>query len=82
VGVERRERYAWKAKVSSSGNRITTADAALFAIDIFTKNLILVLSRADHCFAEIVTKARFGLTVVEDSDGWVLPVIASMERQA
>jgi hypothetical protein len=68
--------------VSSLGNRITITDAVLFAIDIFTKNLILVLSRADHCFAEVITKSRFGLTVIEDSDGWVLPVIASMERQA
>jgi hypothetical protein len=81
VGVAWRERYVWKTKVSSLGNYTTTADAALFAIGMAAKNLISVLSRADHSFAEVVTELRIGLAAVESNGRWALPVIAGIRRQ-
>lgn len=82
VGVVWRERNAWKTKVSSLGKHITTDDAALFAIGMAARDLISTLSRTNHNFAEIVTESRIGLTAVESSKQWVLPVIASIKRQA
>jgi hypothetical protein len=82
VGIAWRERCAWKTKVSSLGRHITTADAALFAIGMATKNLISILSRAHHSHAEIVTESRIGLTAIEGSGQWTLPVIADIKRQA
>jgi hypothetical protein len=67
--------HAWKTKASSLGNYTTTTDAALFAIGMAAKNLILVLSRADRSFAEVVTKSQIGLTAVESNGRWALPVI-------
>ena len=82
VGVVWRERNAWKTKVSSLGKHITTDDAALFAIGMAARDLISTLSRTNHSFAEIVTGSRTGLPAVESSKHWVLPVIASIKRQA
>ena len=56
----------WETRGSSLGKHITTADAAVFAINITTKTLILTLSRADRSRAEIVTKSRAGLVVIGD----------------
>jgi hypothetical protein len=81
AGVAWREQYAWKTKASSLGNYTTTTDAALFAIGMAAKNLISVLSRADHSFAEVVTESRIGLTAVESNGRWALPVIAGIKRQ-
>jgi len=46
VGVAWKERGTWKTEVSSLGKHITTADAALFAIDMVMENLVSTLSRA------------------------------------
>jgi len=40
VGVAWKERGTWKTKVSSLGKHITSADAALFAIDMVMENLV------------------------------------------
>jgi hypothetical protein len=82
VGAAWRERHAWKTKASSLGKHITTADAALVAIGMTRKDLIVILSRADRSFAEIATESRFGLAVINSSEQWALPVITSINRQA
>jgi hypothetical protein len=82
VSVAWRERGAWKTKVSSLGKHITTADAALFAIGMATKTLISILSGAHYSHTEIVTESRIGLTAIEGSRQWTLPVIADIKRQA
>jgi hypothetical protein len=46
------------------------------------RDLISTLSRTNHSFAEIVTESRSGLTAVESSKHWVLPVVTSIKRQA
>ena len=59
-----------------------TVDAALFAIDMVTKNLVSTLSKADHSTAEIVTESQTGLVAIRDREQWTLPIVASIERQA
>lgn len=68
-------------KASSLGKYITTADAALFAIDMAMRDLIPILLRADHCFAEIVTESRAGLAAIESAEHWTLPIITDIQRQ-
>lgn len=58
VGVAWRERYGWKTNVVSLGNYITPADGALSAIGMGVNNLISILSRTYHSFAEIVAESR------------------------
>lgn len=82
LGIAWRERHVWKTKMSSLGNHITTTDAALFAIGIGVKNLISILSRANHRRAEIATESRAGLTDIQRSEQWTLPVITSIKRHA
>jgi hypothetical protein len=67
--------------VSSLGKHITTADAAVFAIGMVTKNLVSTLSKADRSLAEIVTESRIGLTAIGGRGQWTLPVVASIKRQ-
>jgi hypothetical protein len=71
-----------EAKVSSLGKHITTAHAALFAIDMVTRNLVSTLSRADHSTTEIVTDSRVGLIAIRDREQWTLPIVTSIKRQA
>jgi hypothetical protein len=82
VGVAWKEQYVWKTRGSSLGKHITTADAAVFAIDMTTKNLISTLSKADRSRAEIVTGSRAGLVAIGDKGHWALPIITSIKRQA
>jgi hypothetical protein len=63
---------------SSLGKHITTADAAVFAIDMTTKNLISTLSKADRSRAEIVTESRAGLVAVGDKGHWALLIDSVM----
>jgi len=81
VGAAWKEQGVWKARVSSLGKHITTVDAALFAMDMITKNLVLTLSKASHSTAEIVTESRTGLVAIRDREQWTLPIVASIERQ-
>ena len=82
AGVAWKERGTWKTKVSSLGKHITTADAALFAIDMVMEDLVSTLSRADHSTAEVVTESRIGLVTIGDRGQWSLPVVTSIKRQA
>lgn len=82
LGVAWREQYAWTTNMSSLGNHITTADAVLFAVGMDVKNLISILSRTDHCRAEIATESRAGLTAIQSSEQWTLPVITGIKRHA
>ena len=72
----------WETRGSSLGKHITTADAAVFAINMTTKTLISTLSRADRSRAEIVTKSRAGLVVIGDKGRWALLIITSIIMQA
>jgi hypothetical protein len=54
----------WKTRVSSLGKHIITADAALFAIGMVTKNLVSTLLKIDHSTAETVTESRIGLVAI------------------
>jgi hypothetical protein len=78
AGVAWKERYVWKMRGSSLGKHITTADAAVFAIDMTTKNLISTLSKADRSRAEIVTESRAGLVAVGDKGHWALLIDSVM----
>lgn len=64
VGVAWKERGMWKTRVSPLGKHITTADTALFAIDMVMKNLVSTLSKADRTAAEIVTDSRIALWTI------------------
>jgi hypothetical protein len=81
VGAAWKEQGVWKTRVSSLGKYITTADAAVFAIGMVTKNLVSTLSKADRSLAEIVTESRIGLTAIGGRGQWTLPVVASIKRQ-
>jgi hypothetical protein len=64
VGAAWKEESVWKTRVSSLGKHITTADAALFAIGMVTKNLVSTLLKIDHSTAETVTESRIGLVAI------------------
>jgi hypothetical protein len=82
VEVARTERCTWKTKALLLGNRIRTANAALFAIGMVVKNLISILVRVDHFFAKIVTGSGPGLAAAEGSGQLILSVIAGMKGEA
>jgi hypothetical protein len=82
VGAAWKERGEWKTRVSSLGKHITTADAALFAIDMVLGNLASTLSKADHSSAEIVTESRIGLVATRDREQWTLPIVTNIKVQA
>lgn len=63
VCVVWKDRYAWKTKVSPLDNHIT-ADAALFAVGMATKNFTRILTNADRHHAEIATESRVGLAAI------------------
>lgn len=65
AGAAWKEQGVWKTRVSSLGKQITTAEAALFAIDMVMENLVSTLSKADRSAAEIVTDSRIGLRALE-----------------
>lgn len=82
VGAAWKERGVWKTRMSSLGKHITTADAAVFAIDMVMKNLVSTLSKADNSTAEIVTESRIGLVTIGVRGQWTLPNVASIRRHA
>ena len=82
VSVAWKERGTWKTKGSSLGKHITEADAAVFAIDMTLKNLVSILSKADHSTAEIATESLIGLVAIGDREQWTLPIVTSIKRQA
>lgn len=82
VRVAWKERYLWKTRGSLLDKHITTADAAVFAIDMTTKNLFSTLLKADRSRAEIVTESRAGLVAVGDKGHWALLIVTSIKRQA
>lgn len=81
VSAAWKERSVWKTIASSLGKYSTAADAALFAIDMAMRDLIPILSRADHGFAEIVTESPAGLAAFESAEYWTLPIITDIKRQ-
>jgi hypothetical protein len=82
VGAAWKERGVWKTRASSLGKHITTADAALFAIGMATKNLVSILSKADRSIAEIVTGSRTRLDAIGGRGQWTLPIVENIKRQA
>jgi hypothetical protein len=68
----------------SLGKSLTGIDAALFAINIATKDLTLLqkMSRTNHQHTEIVMKSRLALTKIESTHHWVLPIVTDIRRQA
>jgi hypothetical protein len=46
------------------------------------KDLLSILSRADHQRAEIVTESRLALTAIQSAKQWSLPTITDIKRQA
>lgn len=82
LGIAWRECRAWKTKMSSLGNHITTADAAIVAISMGAKNLIPILSRTNHLRAEIVTESRVALAAIQSSEQWTPPVVTGIKRHA
>lgn len=64
-------------KASSLGKHLTATDVPLFAVG----DLIPILSKADHCSAEIVAEPWLGLTAIENTGHWTLPVITSFTNR-
>lgn len=59
-----KQQKMWKMGGSSSGKHITTTDAALFATDMVTNNLVLTLRKSDHGLVQTVTDSRIGLIAI------------------
>lgn len=79
VGAVWREADGWKTKAISLGKYLTEADAALFGIGMVMKDLLSILSRADHTRSEIVTESRPGLTAIESARQWAFPTITGVK---
>jgi hypothetical protein len=82
AGAAWKGRHVWRTKALSLGKSLTGIDAALFAINIATKDLLQKMSRTNHQHTEIVMKSRLALTEIESTHHWVLPVVTDVRRQA
>lgn len=82
VGAAWTERDGWKPRAASLGKYITETDATIFAIDMALKQLPPILLRTSRGGAEIVTKSRSALTVIQDQNSWQSRTITEVKRLA
>jgi hypothetical protein len=78
VAAAWKEHSGWKTKAWSLGKYLMETDAVAFVIDMVVKSLLSMLEETNHRHAEIATKSRPTLTVIENARHWTLPMITSI----
>lgn len=65
----------------SLGKYLTGADSEMLAIGVVMKDLLSIVSMADHRCAEVVTRSRLALTMIQHTRQEVIPITADIRKQ-
>ena len=82
VGAAWKELDGWKSRAMPLGKYLTENDAASFAISMALECFPAVLLKTDHKRAEVVTKSRLAVEVLQNTRPWALRTIADARRHA